>query len=283
MTLTEALAAAGMTPPRVLPEGRFVRFPGAGKGRANTAGWCKVLTPTLAIFGDWSTGLTATWRDEAHREDERSRRLLAEARERERRARLDAVRRAREVAAKAERMILEARTDTHPYLVAKGFKHTLGLVNGDLLLVPIRAVEDYERTISMQTIAPDGAKRFLPGGRVKGGIHRLGHPQGRVALCEGFSTGLTLKAAFSLLPGPWAIVVCFSAGNLVAVAPEFPEAVVCADNDHPDKRGIKAGEEAAKQTGLKWVMPPAEGEDFNDAHRRLGLIHVVEMLRGLLA
>jgi len=283
MLLHEAIAAAGMTPPQHIPSGRFVRFPGAGKGHSNTAGWCKVLTPTLAIYGDWSTGLSEIWREDDHRDDERSRRLLAEARDAQRRAQLEAARRAREVARTADRMILEARQDTHPYLVAKGFKHTLGLVNGDLLLVPIRAVEGYERTISMQTIAPDGSKRFLPGGRVKGGIHRLGSPKGRVALCEGFATGLTLKAAFALLPGPWAIVVCFSAGNLVAVAPEFPGAVVCADNDHPDKRGIKAGEEAAKQTGLKWVMPPDIGTDYNDMHRARELIHVVEALRGVAA
>lgn len=282
MQLHEAIAAAGMSAPMDLPTGRFVRFPGAGKGRSNTAGWCKVLSPTLAIFGDWSTGFTETWRDDSHRDDEFSRKLLAEARERARRASLDAARRAREVETRATQMIDEARTDTHPYLVAKGFKHVLGLVNGDLLLVPIRAVEDYGRTISMQTIAPDGSKRFLPGGRIKGGIHRLGPSKGRMALCEGFATGLTLKAAFALLPGPWTIVVCFSSGNLVAVAPEFPDAVVCADNDHPDRRGIKAGEEAAKQTGLRWAMPLEIGEDFNDMHRRLGLMHVVEALRVLM-
>lgn len=276
MNLAEAITAAGMTPPQYITPGRFVRFPGVGKGRSNRAGWLKIIGPTLAVFGDWSTGLSATWRDDSHVEDERSRKLLAEAQERERRARAAAARRAREVEGTAWRMILEARADTHPYLVRKGFPHQLGLVNGELLLVPIRAIEDYECCISMQTIAPDGTKRFLPGGRVKGGVHRLGAANAkRIALCEGFATGLSVHAAMKLLPGPCAVIVCFSAGNVVHIAPEFPGAIVCADRDES-----KAGEEAAKRTGLRWVMPGEIG-DFNDLMMRSGLIRVVEMLRSV--
>ena len=276
MNLAEAITAAGMTPPQHVAPGRFVRFPGAGKGRANRAGWLKVISPTLAVFGDWTTGLNATWRDENHVEDERSRKLLAQAQERNRRAMAASRAQAREAEEKAHRMILEARTDTHPYLVRKGFPHSLGLVTGDLLLVPIRAVEDYERCISMQTIAPDGTKRFLPGGRVKGGVHRLGAANAkRIALCEGFATGLSVHAAMKLLPGPCAVIVCFSAGNVVHIAPEFPGAIVCADRDES-----KAGEEAAKRTGLRWVMPGEIG-DFNDLMMRSGLIRVVEMLRSV--
>ena|SRR6185312_15187170 len=278
MLLHEAIAAAGMTPPERFRVGRFTRFPGCGKKRGNTAGWCKVITPTLAIFGDWTTGLSEVWKDDAHRDDEKSRRLEREAREEAKRRAQANARKAREVAHQAERMLAAAKYEAHPYLAAKGFKHTLGLVHDGKLLIPIRAVEDYSRIISMQTIAPDGEKRFLTGGRVKGGIHRLGPPGGRVALCEGFATGLTLRAAFALLPGPWSVVVCFSAGNLVGVAPEFPGAIVCADHDQS-----KAGEDAARATGLPWVMPSECGEDFNDLHRRCGLIHVVEALRSVAA
>lgn len=278
MQLRDAISAAGMIPPREITAGRWLRFPGAGKGRANRAGWCRLITPTLAIFGDWSTGLSAIWKDEQHQDSAESRRLLKEARERERQFSHEQAKRAREVERQAERMLAAAKLDTHPYLVRKGFKSALGLVHESKLLIPIRAVEDYSRLISMQLIAADGEKRFLPGGRVKGGIHRLGPYRARVALCEGFATGATLRAAFGLLPGPWAIVVCFSASNLVAVAEHFPGAVVCADND-----ASRAGAEAAERTGLKWVMPPETGEDFNDFHQRCGLIHVVETLRPVIA
>lgn len=275
MTLQETLLAAGMTPPKEFTPGRWLRFPGIGKGRSNRSGWCRVISPTLALYGDWSSNLSALWHDETHRDDAESRQLLREAREREKQFAREQARRAKTVEREAMRMLCAAKANTHPYLTSKGFKHTLGLVHDGLLLIPIRAAEDYSRLISMQTIAQDGTKRFLTGGRTKGGIHRLGPPRARrTALCEGYATGLTLKAAFDLLPGPWMIVVCFSAANLTAVAPQFSEAIVCADNDVS-----KAGEQAAKATGLRWVMPPEISEDFNDMHQRLGLIHVVECLR----
>jgi len=221
----------------------------------------------MAVFGDWSTGLSETWKDDSHHDDAESRRLERAAREEARRRAQADAKRALEVERQAARMLTEAKYDTHPYLVAKGFKHTLGLTWNGKLLVPIRAVEDYSRILSMQIIGTDGEKRFLTGGRVKGGIHRLGPATApRVALCEGFATGLTLKAALDCLPGPWAVVVCFSAGNMITVAQEFPSAVVCADND-----ASKTGENAARATGLRWVMPPEAG-DFNDLQCSRGVV-----------
>ena len=277
MQLHEAIAAAGMMPPKHITPGRFVRFPGAGKGRSNTAGWCKVITPTLAIFGDWSTGLSEIWKDDAHRDDAESKRLEREAREEaKRRAQADA-KRAREVERQAQRMLTEAKYEAHPYLASKGFKHTLGLTWNGKLLVPIRAVEDYSRILSMQLIAADGEKRFLTGGRVKGGIHALGPDRApRVALCEGLATGLTVKKALENLPGPWRVIVCFSAGNLISVAEYFPQAIVCADRDESG-----TGEAAARKTGLRWAMPPEVG-DFNDMYQRKKLVvHVTEVLRSI--
>lgn len=278
MQLREAIAAAGLTPPNRIVPGRFIRFPGIGKNRSNRAGWLKVFSPTLAVFGDFANGLTVTWKDETHLDTAETRRLLREAREQQRKAAAEERRRARAVEREAVRMLEAAKLNAHPYLKAKGFPHTLGLVGEGKLLIPIRAVEDYSRILSMQTIAADGTKRFLPGGRTKGGIHRLGPVRARVALCEGFATALSVHAALKLLPGPWAVIVCFSVGNLVTVAPHFPGAIVCADND-----ASKAGEQAAIRTGLKWVMPPQVGEDFNDMHRRAGLVHVVAALRRVAA
>jgi putative DNA primase/helicase len=277
MTLHEAIASAGMSPPPVIPVGRWVRFPGSGKKRDNRAGWCKRISETLAIFGDWSTGLTETWRDGSHRDDAESQRLLAEARDRERRYAQQNARRAAEVARQALVMISEAKEDSHPYLLSKGFRTVLGLVRERYLLIPVRSVDDYS-VISIQTVAQDGTKKFLPGGRTKGGIYRMGTRNARTTvLCEGFATGLSLRAAMDLLSPSFAIIVCFSATNLVHVASRFPGAVVAADNDKS-----KAGEDAAIRTGLKWAMPLQEGEDYNDLHQRAGLLHVVEQIRGLV-
>lgn len=276
MNLSDAISAAGMTPPREFRLGRFVRFPGCGKGRGNSAGWCKLITPTCAVYGDWSTGLSEVWTDETHQDNAESRRLMREAQQAAReRARGDA-KRALEVERQAARMLAAAKYDSHPYLERKGFKDKLGLVYEGKLLVPVRAVEDYARVISMQLIAADGEKRFLPGGRVKGGIHRLGEANApRVALCEGFATGLSIQSALKLVPGPWAVVVCFSAGNLAVVAEHFPNAIVCADRDESG-----TGEKVARATGLRWVMPPELG-DFNDlqcAHGVTGRSYVSQLL-----
>lgn len=277
MTLHQAITAAGMTPPANIVAGKWLRFPGAGKGRSNRSGWCRLITPTLAVFGDWSSNFSATWKDDSHQDDERSRRLLAEARQREREFIKVQKAKQEQVANKAASIIAKAIPGKHWYLEKKGFPEHFGLIHEDNLLVPIRDVDDYKKIISVQLVLAGGEKRFLPGGRTRGGIHRLGSPKAkRIALCEGYATGLSIEAALKRLTAAFAVIVCFSAKNLEYVAQRFPGAFVCADNDES-----KTGEEAAKRTGLKWLMPPEVGSDFNDFHLRHGLHAVTEVLRSL--
>jgi len=281
MTLADAIAAAGMTPPHRITEGRWLRFPGVGKGKSNRAGWCRVITPTLAIYGDWSSNFSAMWKDDTHRDDATSARLLAEARTRE--VAFAAEQRARQSAAavKASDLISRAVTRSHGYLVRKGFPDRKGLVHDQQLLIPMRDICEYGRVISVQMIAPNGEKKFLPGGRAKGAVYRIGAKPAdarRVILCEGYVTGLSIEAALQRLPGPHSVIVCFSAGNLEYVAESYPRAVVAADNDQS-----ATGEETAKRTGLKWTMPYEVGTDFNDLHQAMGLHVVVERMRELLS
>jgi putative DNA primase/helicase len=280
MNLTQAIAAAGMTPPHRIAPGRWIRFPGIGKGKANRAGWCRVITPTLAIFGDWSSNFTATWKDEAHRDDETTRRLLIEARKREQEFQLLQRQRQREAAVQARNLIETCRSGTHCYLERKGFPHRRELIDEKKnLVIPMRDAKDYAQILSAQLIAENGEKKFLPGGRAKGAVFRIGAPHAsRIVLCEGFATGLSIDAALKRLPGLHAVLVCFSAKNLELVAERFPRAVVAADNDRS-----ATGEEAAKTTGLKWTMPYEIGTDFNDLHRNMGLHVVVERMRELLS
>lgn len=276
MTLTEAIAAAGMTPPRRLIADRWIRFPGVGKGGSNRAGWCRLITPTLAIFGDWSSDFTATWRDETHMDTETAAKLLEQARARSREFARQQARRQSKAAAEAEQMIHEATMATHPYLERKGFANLLGLVHAGKLLVPVRDVTNYSRVLSVQLIDVAGEKRFLPGGRTRCGVYRIGVAPARarrVVLCEGYATALSIHTALQRLPGPHAVIVCFSAGNLELVAENFPGALVCADHDES-----KRGEEAARATGLEWRMPPDIG-DFNDMHQKHGVYAVTEILR----
>lgn len=278
MQLHETLTAAGMTPPQSIAPGKWMRFPGCGKGRSNRAGWCRLITPTLAIYGDWSTGLSEIWRDGSHRDDAESRRLLREARAREveflRGQRTKQARVAHEAGLEFERSILMH----HPYLERKGFHELFGFVRGERLLVPMRDAVRYRDLINLQQIWPDGTKRFMTGGRAKGAIHRIGAPHAwHTVLCEGYATGLSLDAALSLMSPSHAVIVCFSATNLVSIAEHFPKAFIAADNDHS-----ATGEEAAKRSGLKWTMPYEVGTDFNDLHQNMGLHVVVERMRELL-
>lgn len=279
MTLSQAIAATGMTPPHEIIEGRWLRFPGVGKGRSNRSGWCRVIGPTFAIFGDWSSGISEIWRDDSHRDDENTAALLAQARQRERAFAAEQQKRQIKAANDAAQLIREAAMDSHPYLSRKGFADRKGLVYQEQLLIPVRDVSDYSRIISVQKIAPDGKKLFLPDSRARGGIYRIGaepHRARRLVLCEGYATGLSIEAALQRLPGAHTIIVCFSARNLEIVAESFQSAAVAADHDES-----KTGEQSAQRTGLKWVMPPDIGTDFNDMHLRHGLHAVTEVLRSL--
>ena len=81
----------------------------------------------------------------------------------------------------------------HPYLVAKGFAQQDGLVLDGNLLVPMRSVESGSLQ-SLQTITPDGSKKFLPGSKAKGAVYNLGRSWTRWYV-EGYATGLSVQAA----------------------------------------------------------------------------------------
>lgn len=187
--------------------------------------------------------------------------------------------RRRQVAAqKAAEIIRKCDTGSHPYLDGKGFPNEVGLIDFDgRLVVPMRSVSAYACVQSLQWIDADGNKKFLTGGAAKGGVMVLG--QGKEAwLCEGYATGLSVRAALKTLYRSARVVVCFSAGNLAHVAgclsgPRF----IVADND-----ASLTGQRTAEQTGLRWCMPPAVGQDANDMHRQNGLLALGSLLRGLV-
>ena len=167
----------------------------------------------------------------------------------------------------------------HGYLMRKGLKETLGLVlpDGDLM-VPMR---------SMATNALAGAqlirwnsderrweKKMLPGMRARNAIFRIGPKwASETILCEGYATGLSIEMAVRTLRLNAAVLVCFSDGNMLSVAPMARGATVFADNDESG-----AGERAARSTGLPYCMSDVTGEDANDLHQRAGLLAVCSLL-----
>ncbi|MDY0203757.1 MAG: zincin-like metallopeptidase domain-containing protein [Desulfovibrio desulfuricans] len=189
----------------------------------------------------------------------------------------------------------------NPYLQAKGVQ-PFG-VREDLdgtLLVPVMTVDKELR--GMQTISPDGEKRFMYGMEKNGNFHLIADPgkesskdlaQGEIILAEGYATGATLHMATEK-----PVAVAFDAGNLEPVAKKlrekFPNAAItiCADNDHkhtrktpdgvePWNKGVELAQKAAQEVGGKVIAPIFTDEerdkgltDFNDLHKSRGLDEV---------
>lgn len=225
---------------------------------------------------NWETGETVTWRAEREVRRTAPPRPMPALKQR----RDEEAARAEWAAGVARHKIAKAIAQTHPYLERKGFPKALGLVFDGLLLVPARLGG---QVVSLQEIAEDGTKRNLPGGRMSGASFSIGSGRDEV-LCEGYATGLSIKAALAAMHLPARVTCGFSASNVATLAEKRPHAVVVADNDRPVSQfgGLGTGEFYARRTGLPWAMPPHVGTDANDFYLSDGLPALQRMLLDLL-
>jgi putative DNA primase/helicase len=192
-------------------------------------------------------------------------------------------------ARKRERAALEARrrfeaaseSGRAPYLERKGVRaHGVRVEPDGTLLVPMR--DEAGELGNLQAVAPDGEKRFLPGGPVVGLLHWLGDPAGAatVALAEGYATAATVHEATGL-----PVAVAFNTANLPRVARQvrdaWPAAVIVALADDDRETAARSGKNPgrlaaaeAARVGRAVVAVPAPLEagetDFNDLARRAG-------------
>jgi phage/plasmid primase-like uncharacterized protein len=187
-----------------------------------------------------------------------------------------------QVALQADITLRSAKYDHHPYLEIKGFKETRGLVLDDKLLIPMRNVvtnklQGYQ-SIRWDIESRKYEKKMLHGMRAKNAVLTLGNRDvGESWLVEGFATGLSLKYALKSVGIPAAVVICFSASNLIQVADQVAgQKYVFADNDES-----KTGEKSAISTGLPWTMADTVGWDANDLHQRESLFAVVAKIMEL--
>lgn len=200
--------------------------------------------------------------------------LLAARKAEQAKAKADALRLDKEAKAKAAKEAAvrfnnaTPANTSHPYLVAKMVSPYDLKQEGNGLLIPIY---HNKQLINLQTIYPNGQKRFIAGGQVKGGYSIIGDV-GAMAndfyIAEGWATGASLHEA-TRKP----VLVAFNAGNLLGVALDarkaFPYAqiVIGADNDSASKTGINVGVVKAQEAALairgKVSIPPIAG-DWND-------------------
>lgn len=279
----QAMASAGLTPPDAIhADGLLHRFSPTGK-RGDLAAWYVLHEDGVAagVFGCWRTGLQETWCNRAES-------ALTPA---ERQALLEKVRAAQRQR-DAEQVLLHKQAgavallrwraagpaEQHPYLAAKGVRAHGLRADADRLLVPLR---DTSGTLaSLQTIYPDGSKRFLLGGRMRGCYHAIGTLGSALVVAEGYATGASIHEATGL-----PVAVAFNAGNLLPVARELRrrhralDLLVAADDDWRTEGnpGMTAAQHAALAVGAGVVVPhfpadrPPKATDFNDLAALAGL------------
>lgn len=278
-----AIAAAGLAPPAtIIADGAIHRFSTNGKPR-DDSGWylLRVDGCPAGAFGCWREGVQSTWSarpdmhlTQAEQDIQRQRIRSAQAQRAAKQAQDQHV--AALVA--AQRWHAAKPCAQHAYTLAKGVTCCDVRIDGNgCLIVPMR---DATNTLhSLQSIAPDGGKRFLTGGRVKGCFHLIGNPSGTLIVCEGYATGATIHDATG-----HAVAVAFNAGNLIAVAMTLraryagAQIVVAADDDWltPGNPGQSAAKQAVLAAGGIMAVPwfptprPDKATDFNDMQTLAG-------------
>jgi len=277
-----AIAAAGLMPPETItPDGGIHRFSTNGK-RSDEAGWYVLHTDgePAGSFGDWRSGMQSTWcgksdntMTQAEREAHQNR-IHAMQRQRD----TEQVQRHDAAAVEAEKRFKTATTCTsHPYLTTKGVQSHGVKIEGENLLIPMC---DTAGTLhSLQTITPNGDKRFLSGGRVKGCCHAIGKPAGVLIVGEGYSTCSSIHEATGQ-----AVAVAFNVGNLEPVVldlrAKYPalKIIVAADDDThtAGNPGMTKATAAARAVSGLLAVPdfgadrPDKATDFNDLHHHAG-------------
>lgn len=182
-------------------------------------------------------------------------------------------------AERASVMLREATPGEHSYLTIKGFKDAQGLVSKDgVLLIPMRNLltNALQGVQMIQWIEADRKyqKKMNPGMKAKGAIFRMGDKTApETFLVEGYATGLSVLAALRSVGLRASVLVCFSAGNMVHIAPQVKRGFVFADND-----ASGTGQKSAEQTNMPWCMADEAGMDANDLHMKRGLMAVCQKL-----
>ena len=276
----DAIRATGLQPPDSIVPGKLHRFPGIGKRKGNTAGWCKLFDDCRGgCFGDWAADISEIWQAKRNQPLSYAERRKYKTRADEARVQAEAERQQRR--AKAAELAVSIWDSAQPAMFHEYLRRKQVLPLGirvdrhNNLLIPLA---DGTNIQSLQFIQPDGTKRFLAGGRTKGMFYRL-KPQtepGKLLICEGFATGATLYMETKL-----PVIVAFSANNMVPVAKairrQYPQAeiLICGDNDHatlgnPGKRSAIEAARACQGCwtipGFKELSPTPKQTDFNDLH-----------------
>ncbi|MBC3540642.1 toprim domain-containing protein [Rufibacter sediminis] len=293
-TFLDLLRQFGAVNIKELVPGKVMRFPLAQSPKKNLIGWAWYNESQEIGFGAYGSFNPAygpekvTWcsKDSSTMTLEERQQFTAHL-EASRLAHEEETRKRQEKAAAKASLIWKAAgyADNNPYLERKQvipYKHVRQ--NGSTLIIPITR---QNALTSLQLIKPDGSKKFLTGGRIKGCHFKIEGKEDTVYVAEGYATGASIAMATGAT-----VYVAFNAGNLFEIASiarsDHPDAriVIGGDDDQfkPSNAGRTKGQQAADGLGIEIMFPrfsSLEGEpvDWNDLHCREGLEAVREQLR----
>lgn len=295
MTLDDAISRACadvgiIPPPGRLDFGRWLKTSTLSGKNGKGDGRVMINGASITAY-NWQTGQSSTvWL-----EDEKSPAVRKQVRRDIQKQQAERMRRAQEAAGVAARLVAGAELRAHDYLARKGFPDEMALVidaaavakiggkylvpddGGAAIIIPARIGTAVR---NVQLIWESGEKKFLANGEMGGASHRIATGRDRWH-CEGFATGLTLRAALKALRHNATVLCCFSASNVETVARGAQgRCYIATDHDKPVPQydGLGAGEYFARRSGVPYLLPPNVGDDLNDIHQRDGLFAVQRLI-----
>lgn len=272
---------------------KFKRFSTAKRNHQN--GFFKVSEYEGSYscnFGDWSRGISLTWRDRnlterklSEKEKKEIRQAYIEQRKGEEEEQKKAIKEHESFFSS-----LPCADDIgviHPYLMKKLLsKSYVGKYNkeDDSLLFPM--FDSSGHFNGYQSISPTGEKKIAKGSKKKGSFYPLqfkDRDRTHFYACEGFATGLSILEATRAT-----VIVCIDCGNLTEgiqsgarylnISPR--RVCIVADNDK-NKAGEEAARKACSSLGCKYVVVPEVGCDANDLSSKYGMKALTEFLKGV--
>lgn len=281
-SIQSAMLSAGINPPPdIYLDSRIHRFDVDKPG--DKAGWYCFHADNIPAgsYGNWKTGQSETWcsKDALTRSEHEEFIRIVNITRKQRDKQKQADQKKAEKKAQSIWQNCHVATD-HPYLKRKGINPNGAKVNfSGALVIPVMVEGEIT---SLQFIHPDGSKKFLSGGKVKGGYFHIGDliKPDIAYICEGFASGATV---YEETGNP--VFCAFNAKNLTPVAnsvrANYPDAaiIIAGDNDHATQGnpGITEAKKAAAAVEGAWTVPIFTGldytskdTDFNDLRRLTG-------------
>ena len=289
--LQQEIQNSGINPPDKIEPGKIIRFSDNGKNNKN--GWCILYLNSDGSAGacygnhkgfkkNWFMGFNGNSISSEQREAFIQK--IFEARKKADKERKEK----HAIAAKKANEIWKTAKPSdpnHDYLSRKQIESYGSRQSGKALIVPV--MDFGGAVLSLQQILPNGGKKFLLDGKIKGGSFVIGDIQQNdiFYICEGYATGASIHKATGK-----PVVIAFNSGNLKMVAQLYraghssKSIIIAADNDLETKKktgtnpGRKAAEEAAYAIGAELCLCPVNS-DFNDLQVSLGVDAVRQALK----